>query len=522
MEVPAVIPKAKQGQLAGKLVETTELESTKPEPTVVAPKVAAQPVDQVKAWLAEDDPGSVKQLVPALKELDLLDYEQVRGEVADRAGVRKSKLDEAVLGQSGDGGQDKKGISLTDPKPWSHPVNGAELLDELVGAFNQYLFLPDGADVSISLWVIFAHSHDAFHNSPLLAVLSPTMQCGKSTLLAVLKPLLPRAVAAANVTEAALYRLGHHNPSLLIDEADSFLNERRNALRGILNSGHTRGTGVIRCEGDENSVTEFPTFFPKVVAAIGTIPRTLMDRSIVVRMRRKKPDEQVERLRLDRLEKLEKLCRQSARWAKDHMDDLQKADPSMPDRGLSDRGRDNWRSLIAIADLAGGGWPERARQAAILANAKAEEEDLGEQAIRHIRAVFLFKGRDRLASQAICDELAKMEGSPWPEYRNGKPMTTNALARLLNPFDVRPKQLTIDGKNQKGYEVELFKDVWARYPGGQTDRADRTLASKGTQADPEPIENSNSRPLKNDGNPYQQSVLDDLDVEWPGSGRGEG
>ena len=516
------ISEPKRIQLVGELVETSELEGVEPGPTVVASKVAAQPMDQVKAWLEEDDPADIKQLVPVLQELDPLDYERVRGAVADRAGVRKSSLDEAVLGQRGDGGQEKKGISLIDPKPWSHPVNGGELLDELVGAFNQYLFLPDGADVSISLWVIFAHSHDAFHNSPLLAVLSPTMQCGKSTLLNVLKPLLPRGVAAANVTEAALYRLGAQNPCLLIDEADSFLNERRNALRGILNSGHTRGTGVIRCEGDENNVTEFPTFFPKVVASIGSIPRTLMDRSIVVRMRRKKPDEQVERLRLDRLEKLEKLCRQSARWAKDHMDDLQKADPSMPDRGLSDRGRDNWRALIAIADLAGGGWPERARQAAILSSTKAEEEDLSEQLIRHIRAVFLFKGRDRLASQTICDELAKMEGAPWPEYRNGKPLTPAAMAKKLTSFGVRPKQLTIDGKNLKGYEVELFKDVWERYPGGQTDRADRTPASKGIQADPEPIENSNSRPLENDGNPHQQSVLDDLDVEWPGSGRGEG
>ena len=512
---------AKRMQLVKDLVETTELESTKPEPTVVAPKVAVQPMDQVKAWLAEDNPADIKLLVPVLQKLDLLDYEQVRGEVADRAGVRKSLLDEAVKGNRGDEGQEKKGITLADPKPWPHPVNGSELLNELVSELNRYLFLPDGADVSIALWVVFTHCHDALNFSPVLAVLSPTMQCGKSTVLRVLKPLVPRGVAATDVSDAAVYRLGTQNPTLLIDEADSFLNERRNPLRGILNSGHMRGTGVLRCEGDDKTVTEFVTFFPKAIAAIGNIPRTLMDRSIVVRMSRKKPDEKIERLRLDRLEKLERLCRQCARWAADHMDELRKADPVVPEQ-LSDRGQDNWRAFIAFADLAGDGWPERARQAAILTNAKAEEEDLSELLLRDIRAVFIFKGRDRLHSQTICDALAEMEGSPWPEYRNGKPITPTAMAKKLKPFRVRPKQIFIDNKNLKGYEVEMFKDVWERYPGGQTDRADRTPASVEVQGISEPIENSNSRPLENDGNPHQQTVLDVLDDGWAGSGRGEG
>jgi Protein of unknown function (DUF3631) len=38
--------------------------------------------------------------------------------------------------------------------------------------------------------------------------------------------------------------------------------------------------------------------------------------------------------------------------------------PEMPD-GIEDRNADVWEALIAIADLAGGDWPERARRAAV-------------------------------------------------------------------------------------------------------------------------------------------------------------
>jgi putative DNA primase/helicase len=506
-------------EVVAELIETSELEAV--EPVVISPPLMVlQPMDQVREWLEEDNPADIKLLVPVLQKLDLLDYDKVRGEVADRAGVRKSSLDETVKGKEENDREQKNQITLRDPKPWPSSVDGDELLTDLTSALNRYLFLPDQADVTIGLWVLFTHAHGAFFCSPLLAVLSPEMRCGKSTLLSVLKCLVPRPVAAANVSPAALFRVGEYRPTMLIDEGDSFMRERPE-LQNIVNSGHTRGTGVLRVEGDNHSVVEFDTFFPKCLAAIGSLASTIEDRSIVVRMRRKKPDEKVERLRLDRLKGLDELCSKAAKWAEDHLDKLRKADPSMPE-GLSDRSEDNWRALLSIADLVGGSWPGRARQAAVISNAKTDEDSTRTQLLADVRRIFIADARDRMHSQRICDALAKMEGQPWPEWRHGKPMTPTALARQLKPFGVRPKQIMLDGTNKSGWERKDFEDAWNRYLGVESPRTTRTPASVELQGISEPLESDASSTLKNDGKPHPQRVLGPLEDEWPGSGRGEG
>jgi hypothetical protein len=93
----------------------------------------------------------------------------------------------------------------------------------------------------------------------------------------------------------------------------------------------------------------FSTWAPKAIATIGTPADSLEDRAIVVRLQRKPPGATVERLgRRDNAA----LRSQAARWAADNFDKLADPDPTMPD--LNDRAADNWRPLLAIADLAGG------------------------------------------------------------------------------------------------------------------------------------------------------------------------
>jgi hypothetical protein len=103
---------------------------------------------------------------------------------------------------------------------------------------------------------------------------------------------------------------------------------------------------------------------PVALAAIGHLPGTIEDRSIKVALRRRRSDEPIEPLRLDRTgELVEALSRMAARWAADHVAALAKIDPAMP-AGIVNRPADNWRPLLAVVDLAGGAWPEHAREAA--------------------------------------------------------------------------------------------------------------------------------------------------------------
>src|SRR5262249_27003391 len=129
------------------------------------------------------------------------------------------------------------GLYGAEPEAWPEPVNGVELLDALVGTFRRYLALPEGAAETLALWVIFTHAIDASTVAPRLAILSPVPRCGKTTLLALLIRLVRRSLPTSNVTPAVVYRvIARNQPTLLIDEADTFL-DARSELRGILNSG---------------------------------------------------------------------------------------------------------------------------------------------------------------------------------------------------------------------------------------------------------------------------------------------
>ncbi|MDE2058616.1 MAG: bifunctional DNA primase/polymerase [candidate division NC10 bacterium] len=241
-------------------------------------------------------------------------------------------------------------LTLAGPEPWPESVDGAALLEEIESTLTRFVILPRGAATAIALWVLHAYCLAAFAVTPILAVVSATMRCGKSTLLNLLSGLLPKALPVANITPAALFRcIEQFTPSLLIDEGDTFLTMSEE-LRGVLNAGHTRTAGVVRTVGEEFEPRIFKVFCPKVLAMIGKPPGTIEDRSIVIPMKRKTSGEQAQRFRLKQLEALAPLCQKSARWALDHIEELRDADPAVPD-SLNDRAADNWRPLLAIADL---------------------------------------------------------------------------------------------------------------------------------------------------------------------------
>jgi len=450
-----------------------------PEPhRDVADLHRADPDGFAEAWVSavqgaeplsdESDPDA--ELLDLAAQLPPLEYDRRRSDLADRLAIRVGTLDAERRArrrrQEGDE-SDRQGsaLVLTDPEPWPDPVDGADLLTALTTLYSRYLALPPHAAEAYALWTLHAHAHDAADVSPVLAVSSPVMRCGKTTALELIGALVPRPLPAANVTTAALFRsVEAFQPTLLIDEADTFL-RGSDELRGVLNSGHRRRSAVVvRTVGDDYEPRTFRTWAPKAIALIGKLPATLADRSIEVRMRRKLPEESVERLRLDRLDDLEPLRRRACRWAADYADRLRGADPILPD-GLHDRARDNWRPLLAIADLAAAEWPEQARAAAAALSGAGDDEaePAGTILLSDLSGLFEERGVDRLASAEIVRHLVTLEHRPWPEWKQGKPLTVRQLARILSPFEVSPSPLWIDGQTRRGYERADLDDALSRY-----------------------------------------------------------
>jgi hypothetical protein len=184
---------------------------------------------------------NLEETVARLAAMGPLEYEQVRDAEAERLKVRVVILDQEVKKARGQTGSDVSDavVFLINPEPWPEPVNLARLLDDISRVARTHLVLPKGAAELLALWVLHAHAHDCFDISPVLAITSPTPECGKTTCLTLLCALVPRPCPASNITAAALFRaVEKWQPTLLIDEADTFL-KNSDELRGILNSGHS-------------------------------------------------------------------------------------------------------------------------------------------------------------------------------------------------------------------------------------------------------------------------------------------
>jgi putative DNA primase/helicase len=321
------------------------------------------------------------------------------------------------------------------------------------------------AVTAVALWIVHTYVLDCFMISPRLAITSPEKRCGKTTLLDVLSRLVNKPLSTAHITTSAAFRIVEmHRPTLLVDEADTFL-PNNNELRGLLNAGHRRG-GTYTCSvGDDHEPRAFAVYSAAAIALIGDLPATLADRSVPIQLQRRRKDEPVERFRVGRTERLDLLSRHIARWAKDNSVAIGAADPAMPS-GMHDRAEDNWQPLFAIADAAGGQWPEKARQAALsLARGDDDETSEGQTLLADIRSIFAERRVDRLSSEDLVEELCKREGRPWLEARNGKPLTANGLARLLRQFKTIPtgRAVRIGERTPRGYLREWFADAFARY-----------------------------------------------------------
>jgi putative DNA primase/helicase len=418
-----------------------------------------------QAMDAESKPD-VEEEIRRLARLDERKYELERKKAAKLLDIRSSALDDFVAAERNqDAGVHKQGRALefADPDPWPEPVEGARLLNDLAATIRRYVVMREHAADAIALWVVHTYLVRCFGVSPRLAISSPEKGCGKTTLLDVLSNLVARPLPTANTTVAATFRIvAMKQPTLLIDEADTFLAEN-NELRGILNSGHRQGGSVIRTVGEDLEPRVFSTYSACAVALIGKLPATLADRSIEIELRRRRLDESIEAFRFDRTANLDDLARQAAQWAVDNADFLQRADPKMP-AGVLNRTADNWRPLLAIADLVGGQWPLRARRAAQAAStAASDDQSVRVRLLNDIRSIFTERHADKMASAELVAALVGIEERPWAEWKAGKPITPNSLAGLLKPFGILPGTIRVGDTTPKGYQLAHFQDAFERY-----------------------------------------------------------
>lgn len=360
-------------------------------------------------------------------------------------------------------------IAEREAPPAAHP------LDHVIGFLRRFVAYPsDYAAVAHALWVVHAHLMDAWDSTPRIAFLSPEPGSGKSRALEVSELLVPRPVQAVNVTPAYLFRkVGDEDgrPTLLYDEIDTVFGPKaRDAneeIRGLLNAGHRRHSTAGRCVvvGKTVKTEELPAYCAVALAGLGDLPDTILSRSVIVRMRRRAPGEAIEPFRQrEHGAQAAPLRERIEAWAAKVADAMQDARPAMPD-GVVDRDADLWEPLLAVADAAGGDWPQRARAAAValVSQSKQSTPSLGVRLLHDLRLVF--GERDRMATEAVIKALCALDEAPWGDLK-GKAIDARGLAYRLKAYGVASKQIRLDAATTlKGYERTDLHDAWARYLG---------------------------------------------------------
>ena len=321
------------------------------------------------------------------------------------------------------------------------------------------------AHLAHALWCIHTHLMDRWETTPRLAFLSPEPGSGKSKAMEISSLLVPNPVTAVNVSPAYLFRkVGGGEPvTLLYDEIDTVFGPKardNEEIRALLNAGHRKGAVAGRCvvRGKNIETEDISAYAPVALAGLGWLPDTIMSRSVVIRMRRRHGGERIDPYRV-RIHSAEgyRIRDAIAVWARSTEVEW----PELPEE-IQDRDADVWEPLISIADAIGGKWPAKARVAAVSFVTASQEQELslGIRLLTDLRTVF--NGEQDLTSKTIIDRLIALPESPWGDLR-GKPLDERKLAKLLRPYEVKPKVLRTDVGTLRGYAKGDLEDQWRRY-----------------------------------------------------------
>ena len=361
--------------------------------------------------------------------------------------------------------------------------SGVELLDDVHEYLVRYCSFgsaerPD----AIASWVLHTYVAEVFSTTPRLAVTAATIECGKTRVLETIEALVQGPRLSVSVTGPYLFRtIGARPVTLLLDEYENIWrddSDHGQDLRAIIDAGHRRGATVGRVVGQGSELVphDFEVFCPVALAGVGRLPDSVRSRSVVIRMRRRGPDETVEPYEREEAWSVAgPLRRRLGAWAMRNRERLVGFRPALPD-GVVDRPADVWRPLLAIAHVVGGHWPETIAAACVRLTREQEAagEDLATRLLDDIKAVFDGtdltdeKGTatgtavDRMFSTDLVERLCAREDWPWGALRTGM-LTPHGLAKRLSDFDVRPKNLRIGDRLTKGYDRSWFVDAWTRF-----------------------------------------------------------
>jgi Protein of unknown function (DUF3631) len=358
----------------------------------------------------------------------------------------------------------------------------AELMDAIVGMVRRYVVFPLREQaIVIATWVVHTWLVRAFDYTPYLFVFSASKRSGKSRVLEVIELLARNPEKTEGANAAALIRSNSEDnpPTMLLDEMDALYSKKNDAeaenTRRFLNAGYRIGSKFLRCvgQGADIKVSKFPAFCPKALAGINRcLPDTVLDRSIPIELVRQSRETRAERFREREVKKVVAPLRAELEAFVQRpglLDALRDARPVLPE-ALNDRMQDITEPLIAIADLAGGHWPESLRSALVKLCGEEEDEDIGVKLLAAIKKVFDSHRADKLPTEKLLGYLVDSgDDAPWSlmwldDIKQDKiQKAATKLARRLKPYKIKARKVRIGKDAVQGYCRADFEGAWKTY-----------------------------------------------------------
>ena len=407
-----------------------------------------------------------------LTGLSVFDYAKQRGNIAKELGFRKADLDQFREGPEAEDTGQGSVIELFEPEVWDAPVDGAQVLSEASDAILTHMVMRKIDADACALWAAHTHIFDVFSHTPRLLVTAPDAECAKTLLMVhLVGDMTTRPLAFELMKPAPSFRLAElYKPTFLIDEADQFLHSDAEVLAAV-NAGWEPHGKVPRCGGDDQEVRSYSTYCPVVLAGIEMhkhLKNTTISRSVVIHLERAGADELLNVETYDKIlhrSHIMNIGRKFARWCADNHSILRQARPEMP-VGIINRAADKWASLLAIADTAGGEWPERAR------TALQNQPDISEpsRAVQLLMDIYhIIGGEKGIWTKDLIPALVAIEEAPWADYNfkqydiERKWITDRQISHLLKTYGVKHGTIRLGEGTAKGYYGEDIKTAYDRY-----------------------------------------------------------
>jgi hypothetical protein len=347
------------------------------------------------------------------------------------------------------------------------PAVSDNLFDQVYNAFKQYVVADEHKLVALTLWTLHTHVYNKFMHTPRLVIASPVPNCGKTTILNLLRVLSAAPEYIGDATPAGIFEFVDGGRTVLVDEVDNLGVSTNRIWRNLLNSGHMVGGSIARKD------VKYSTFAPIALAGIGIdwVYPALMSRALLIFTHRNTGD--IPRLDLRNVNIMAHLFGlkdKIALWADNVNLNI---DPPTPKLNFDNkRPADNWRALYSIADNLGYG--ELARKAAKELYSD-NNEDVKVTLLQDIRKVFDTTKNKFIPSGELVGALRRLDGEiSWMHFEYKKKfiaLGTHRLAEMLRDFEIEPDRLwwpeeapnRFQQKFIKGYNRAPFEIMWRRY-----------------------------------------------------------